>query len=69
MKLIKLSVFMVTVLSFSSVAMAVGPMEKSEIRAGTLICEGNGSGLKSGAVVNAAKIDDRREPANNKSAQ
>jgi hypothetical protein len=69
MKLVKLSVFMAVFVSFTQVAMAVGPMEKADIRAGQLICEGAGSGPKSGTNVAAAKMDDRRQPANTSSAQ
>lgn len=49
MKLVKLTVCLVTLLSMSPVAMAgVGEMDKNEIRDGQLICLGNGSGLKDG---------------------
>jgi hypothetical protein len=70
MKLVKLSVFMAVFVSFTQVAVAVGPVRSvADYRAGTFLCLGDGSGPKSGTIVAAAKADDRREPANTSSAQ
>lgn len=70
MKLIKLTLCMAAFLAVSPVAMAVGPMEKSDIREGQLICLGNGAGLKdSHAVVNASRQDDRGASSDSTSAQ
>jgi hypothetical protein len=70
MKLFKITISMLALLAVSPVAMAVGPMEKSDIREGQLICQGNGSGLKDGqSSASGATRDDRRDNANNISAQ
>ena len=60
MKFVKLTVCLVTLLSVSPSAFAaLGEMEKSEVRDGTMICLGKGSGLK--AVIthkeNAKNVD------------
>jgi hypothetical protein len=72
MKLIKLTVCLVTLFSMSPVAMAtVGEMDKSEIRDGQLICLGNGSGPKDGRglAAAAAKNEARFEGSDASSAQ
>jgi hypothetical protein len=66
MKLIKLTVCLVTLFSMSPVAMAaVGEMDKNEIRDGQLICVGNGSGLKDGRGL--ATASPKREARHNSS--
>jgi hypothetical protein len=61
MKLVKLSVFMAAFVSFTQVAVAVGPMKSvADFRSGTYLCLGDGPGSKVGAYT---KTDDRLQPA------
>ena len=59
MKLVKLTLTLAAFLAVSQSAFAVGPMEKSDIRDGQLICEGLGAGLKEGRNVASANEDTR----------
>jgi hypothetical protein len=67
MKLIKLAVMVVSFLSVSQAALAIGPRKAlEEYRGGEFICNDMGPGVKEGrapAVVRSN--DDRREPAAN----
>ena len=70
MKLFKIAISMLALLAVSPAAMAVGPMEKSDIREGQLICQGNGSGLKDGLnSASGSTRDEGHDSANNISAQ
>lgn len=72
MKLIKMTVCLVTLFSVSPAAMAaVGEMDKNEIRDGQLICLGNGSGLKDGRnlATESSKREVRYQSADTSSAQ
>lgn len=72
MKLIKLTVCLVTLFSMSPVAMAaVGEMDKNEIRDGQLICLGKGAGDKDGRnlATESHKREARYQNADTSSAE